>query len=637
MSEVKHKPEATALSADAKAAGTLGAPADKARIDYRAKGSILAPLKSLQFFGRPPVTEPIEPRPASANYRGFHLNDWDSCIGCSTCQKVCDNAAITMVEVPGLPHDPEQGLRNLRPAIDYGRCCWCALCVDLCPTGSIALSREYVHTCKDAELDSYFMLPDGNGIHGVPYDVGWGKHSESDLIAHQRVQMPELAPETRGDNFNEIVAGYDSNQAVIEASRCVQCGMCFDACPTHMNAPEYIRAIWQGDNEEAVRQIYRTNPFSNTCGRVCTHRCETACSIGHRGEPVAIRWLKRYAMDAVSTDRIKAIVGESKPGFISGKRVAVVGAGPAGLTAAFDLAKQGHEVVVYEAMPAAGGMTRYGIPYYRLPAAMLDRDVDVIESLGVRIQYNTRIGKDITMAQLHEDFDAVMLAIGLWVGRSTGVKGSDSSQVYRAVDLLREVADGEEIKVPEQAVVIGGGNVAMDIARTLGRLQRQRYGKLDVTMTALEDLAHFLADPDEIKEASEEGIRILPARGPQEIIHEHGLITGLRTWGVRSIFDAKGRFAPQYDPNDEQFHPSDMVIEAIGQRTDIDLLGEALTEELEWNRGRLKVDEDFRTSQDWLWAAGDMVHGPDVVTAVADGHRVAASINSVLSTVEQSA
>lgn len=605
------------------------------KIDYQDKGSILAPLKALQFFGRQPVTAPLDPRPASANYRGFHLNDWETCIGCSTCQKVCDNAAITMVEVPGLPHDPEQGLRNLRPAIDYGRCCWCALCVDLCPTGSIALSREYVHTCKDDALDSYFMLPDNKGIHGVAYDIGWGKHAESDLIAPERVTMQELSPQARADNFDEIVAGYDSNQAIIEASRCVQCGMCFDACPTHMNAPEYIRAIWQGDNEEAVRQIYRTNPFSNTCGRVCTHRCETACSIGHRGEPVAIRWLKRYAMDAVSTARIKEIVGESRPSFVSGKRVAIVGAGPAGLTTAFDLAKQGHEVVVYEAMPAAGGMTRYGIPYYRLPSDMLDRDVEIIESLGVRIQYNTRVGQDVSMEQLHDEFDAVMLAVGLWVGRSTGVKGSDSSQVYRAVDLLREVADGQEIKVPKQAVVIGGGNVAMDIARTLGRLQRQQFGQINVTMTALEDLAHFLADPDEIKEAGEEGIRILPARGPQEIIHEQGLISGLRTWGVNSIFDDQGRFAPQYDEQDEQIYPADMVIEAIGQRTDVDLLGAHLTEALEWNRGRLKVDDGFRTSAEWLWAAGDMVQGPDVVTAVANGHRVAASINSYLAIREQ--
>ncbi len=606
-------------------------------IEHGDKGSVLNPLKSLLFFARKPVTESLDPRPASANYRGFHLNDWELCIGCSTCQKVCDNAAITMVRVPGLPEDPARGIRNLRPAIDYGRCCWCALCVDLCPTGSIALSREYVHTCVDSELGSYFILPDSKGIHGTPYPKGWAKSEDADLVALERQPMPEAAPEARIDNFDEIVAGYDANQAIIEASRCVQCGMCHDACPTHMHAPEYIRAIWKGDLEQAVREIYRTNPFAHTCGRVCTHRCETACSVGHRGTPIAIRWLKRYAMDAVAPERVKEIAAEGKAKYLTGKRVAIVGAGPAGLTAAFDLVKQGHEVTVYEAQAEAGGMTRYGIPYYRMPAAMLDRDVDVITALGVRIQYGTRVGKDVTMQQLQSEYDAVVLTIGLWMGRSTRVPGSDHKKVARAVDLLRAVAAGVKITVPRSAVVIGGGNVAMDIARTLARLQKQKYGEVQVTLTALEDLEHFLADPDEIKESREEGIQILDARGPQEILVEKTKVQGLRTWRVLSIFDAQGRFAPSYDEADEQIYPADMVVEAIGQAADVDLLGEELKEALEWSRGRLKVDERGRTNLDWLWAAGDMVRGPDVVSAVADGHRVAASINEYLSVQEKAA
>jgi len=608
------------------------------QIDPNDSGGILAPLKNLQFFGRKAVTVPLEPRPASANYRGFHLNDWQLCVGCSTCQKVCDNAAITMVEIPGLPEDPARGVRNLRPAIDYGRCCWCALCVDLCPTGSISLSREYVHTCTDPELDSYFVLPDANGIHGVAYDTGWAKSEQSDLVALERTAMPETAPEARIGNFDEIVAGYDRNEGIIEASRCVQCGMCHDACPTHMNAPEYIRAIWQNDLEEAVRQIYRTNPFAHTCGRVCTHRCETACSVGHRGQPIAIRWLKRFAMDQLSHERVKEIAAEGKQSAPSGKRIAIIGAGPAGLTAAYDLALQGHAVKVFEAMGAAGGMTRYGIPYYRLPADKLDQDVDVITSLGVEIQYDTRVGRDPTMEQLRDEYDAVLIAVGLWMGRSTRVKGADADGVHRAVELLRTVADGGEIPVPERAVIIGGGNVAMDIARTLARLQQQRHGRVAITLTALEDLSHFLADPDEIKEAREEGVEILDARGPQEVVLDgNGRASGLRTLKVLSIFDEQGRFAPKYDDTDEVIHAGDMIVEAIGQAADIDLLGEALTEQLEWNRGRLKVDEQLRTSADWLWAAGDMVRGPDVVSAVADGHRAAASIHDHLCIREQAA
>ncbi len=241
------------------------------------------------------------------------------------------------------------------------------------------------------------------------------------------------------------------------------------------------------------------------------------------------------------------------------------------------------------------------------------------------------------MAQLQTDYDAVVIAVGLWMGRSTRVPGSDHQDVRRAVDLLRSVAAGEEIAVPRSAVVVGGGNVAMDIARTLARLQRRDYGQVKVIVTALEDRAHFLADPDEIKEALEEGIVIHDAHGPQHVVMDQDRVTGLKTWKVLSIFDEQGRFAPKYDDGQELIHEGEMVVEAIGQAADVGLLGEELKESLEWNRGRLKVDEAGRTSADWLWAAGDMVRGPDVVSAVADGHRVAASINEYLALQEKAA
>ena len=600
-------------------------------IPYKYQGSILNPLKALGFFARKPVTEPLQPRDASANYRGFHVNDWELCIGCSTCQKVCDNAAITMVRIPGLPEDPVKGVRNERPAIDYGRCCWCGLCVDICPTSSISLTREYVHTCREDELDSYFILPDPNGIHGEYFPKGWAKTEDADLVDLDLQPMHEMDADTRIDSFAEIVDGFTEQNAIVEASRCVQCGMCHDSCPAHMHAPEYIRHIWEGNVEAAVREIYRTNPFAHICGRVCTRRCEAACSIGRRGDPVAIRWLKRYAMDAVSAERIREIAAEGKVDYLSGKKVAIIGAGPAGLTAAFDLVKKGHEVNVFEALDKPGGMTRYGIPEYRLPYDRLDADVEVITSLGVNIQYNTRIGSDIIMADLERDYDAVVVAIGLQQGRSTRIPGSDHPQVHSAVSLLRKITLNEAFEVPRSAVVIGGGNVAMDIARSLARKQKTLFGEVNMTVAALEDFDHFLADQDEIRESREEGIELLDSRGPKDcVINAAGQLTGLATFGVISIFDADGRFAPRYDEADEQLHNADMVIEAIGQMTDVSLLGEALTERLEWNRGRLQVDEKGRTSESWLWSAGDMVNGPDVIHAVADGHRVAASIEEQL-------
>ncbi|MBU1666375.1 MAG: FAD-dependent oxidoreductase, partial [Gammaproteobacteria bacterium] len=407
-------------------------------------------------------------------------------------------------------------------------------------------------------------------------------------------------------------------------------------CPTHMHAPEYIRAIWQGQIEEAVRLIYETNPFAHVCGRVCTRRCEDACSIGKRGEPIAIRWLKRYAMDAVPHERIKQIAGAGKATTASGRRVAIVGAGPAGLTAAFDLAKKGHAVTVFEALAQPGGMTRWGIPEYRLPYDRIDRDIDVIRSVGVDIRCNVKIGQDITLEELRETHDAVLIALGLQQGRQTRIPHSEHEKVFRAVDLLNKITAGEPFELPHCAVVIGGGNVAMDIARSLARMQKQQYGQVDVVVTALEDQQHFMADPDEIKEALEEGIVIRDNCGPQGCeISAGGKLIGLKTWKVLSIFDEHNRFAPSYDPAGETIHACDTVIEAIGQFSDTSLLGDALTEALEWNRGRLKIDAAGRTSEPWLWAAGDMVNGPDVVTAVADGHRVAASIHAAMAVMEK--
>ena len=602
------------------------------KINYNDKGSILNPLKSLQFFARKAVTEKLEPRPASSSYRGFHINDLDKCIGCSSCQKICDNAAITMVEVPSIKEDASKGLRNLRPAIDYGRCCWCALCVDVCPTSAIEMTREYVHVCDGDETDSYFVFPKETGIHGDSYEKGWTKTVDSDLLDRERRPMAEMLPEARINNFDEIVEGFSLELAVEEASRCVDCGLCEDACPAHMHAPNYIRSIYEGNLEQAVEWMYETNPFSHVCGRVCTHICETACALGHgESQPIAIRWLKRFAMDNVSKTKVKQIAKKGKSRKKSGKSVAIIGAGPAGLTCAFDLVKKGHKVTVYEALPKAGGMMRYGIPNYRLPEEKLDQDIEVIESVGVKIICNTRIGQDISMNELHKNNDAVVVSIGLQDGRSTRVSGSDNKDVVKAVDLLRMIPKGDKFKVPKAAVVIGGGNVAMDIARSLARLQKQKFNAVNVTVSALEQLGEtFLADDEEVIEATEEGVTILDSRGPKQCVIKNGRLDGLETVKVISIFDQKGRFAPKYDDSDLQFHKAEMVVEAIGQSSNITILGEDLIEELDWNRGRIKIDKNGSTSVDWLWSAGDMVKGPDVITAVADGHLVANDIDTFL-------
>jgi glutamate synthase (NADPH/NADH) small chain len=594
------------------------------------KGSALRPLKALANLFREPATLPMKPRPAAASYRGFHLNDWQLCIGCGTCQEICDNAAIRMVHIPDLPADPKKGIKPRRPAIDYGRCCWCALCVDICPTGSLSLSREYIHVSRD--LDTYLILPDEKGMHAKGFEKGWAKSDTSDLLDHTRQEMPTLAASEAVQGFAELAGGYDAQAAILEASRCIQCGMCHDACPTGMHAPEYIRAIWEGDREQAVAEIYRTNPLPHVCGRICTHRCETACSVGRRGEPVAIRWLKRHAMESLEPEVVRDIALAGKARRASGKRVAIIGAGPAGLTAAFDLARHGHAVTIYEARPQPGGMMRYGIPEYRLPYASLDADIDVIRASGVELRCGVAVGRAITMQQIRDESDAVMLATGLWLPRSTRVPGADHPRVLSAIHVLEAITRGEDIDVPERAVVVGGGNVAFDVARSIARKQKARYDRVAVDVLALEDRDHMLADEEEVTEAAREGVQLFNSWGPRRIELQDGGITGLETVRCVSLLDSQGRFHPRYDDATVVVHAADTIVEAIGQAADTSYLGGELTEALEWNRGRLSVDRSGRTSEPWLWAAGDMVEGPDVVHAIAAGHRAAASMHEYLST-----
>jgi len=288
-------------------------------------------------------------------------------------------------------------------------------------------------------------------------------------------------------------------------------------------------------------------------------------------------------------------------------------------------------VKIYEALPDSGGMARYGIPEYRLPYDQIDADINYIKSLGVEIQFNTKVGEDISLEQLHSDYDAVFAGTGLHLGRSTRIPGSDNKRVYFATDLLREVTLGNEIDVAEKIVVIGGGNVAMDITRTLARLQNQKFGKVQVLATSLETEDIMPADREEVVEAREEKAIIDPGWGPKEIEISNGKIKGLHVVKCLSVFDEEGRFNPKFDEDQKKFFEADMIVESIGQGMDLSYLSEDVKSGLKFDpRGRIQVNENFQSDLKWLFVGGDIIEGPDVIHGIANGHIAAKAIDKFL-------
>ncbi len=573
------------------------------------------------------IVDPLN-REAAPRYRGFHKNDMNKCIGCGSCEEICQNAAIDLVSL--VDQKTIEGNSGLRPRIDYGRCCWCALCVDICPTGSLSMSNSYIWVDEDPEV--FRFIPGYDKKKWNDSEKGYQSSEDLQLLDYERVHMEELHPDQRDFSFVEIVKGYTKEKAVKEAERCLECGICVATCPAHMDIPNYIKAIRENDLEEALRIMYQTNPLPEICGRICTHKCETSCALQNRGEAIAIRWLKRYIADQIPSEMYKKILGtETLEDKNLNKKVAIVGSGPAGLSAAYYLALIGYQIVIFEQFPQAGGMMRYGIPEYRLPYSHIDKDIDYIRSLGVEFRFNTCIGKDISLDELHSKFDAVFVATGLHIGRSTRIPGSDHPRVYYATDLLREITIGNDIDLAEKIVVIGGGNVAMDITRSLARLQKIKFNKVDILATSLETEDIMPADREEIIESREENAIINPGWGPKSIEIVDGKIMGLHVVKCLSVFDETGRFSPRFDESQTEFFTADMIVESIGQGMDLSYISDSLKHDLKFDpRGRIAVNEDFQSSLDWLFVGGDIVQGPDVIHGIANGHIAAKAIDKLL-------
>jgi len=400
---------------------------------------------------------------------------------------------------------------------------------------------------------------------------------------------------------------------------------CRAACPVHADVRGYIELIARGRYREALDLIREALPFPSVCGRICHHPCEQECRRCDLDQPAAIRDLKRFVAEYDYPD-----APEFAPPKQDKAKVAVVGAGPAGLAAALDLAKLGYRPTVFERAPVAGGVMATAIPTYRLPREVIQKDIDAIDAQGVEIKTGVEVGKDVTLDDLRSrDFKAVIIAVGLSKSRGLPIPGADAARVQLALPFLEEFAFDRKPDMGSSVIVIGGGNVAIDVARSA-----VRGGAEQVRMVCLESEDEQPAWDWETGEALDEGIEISHRLGPVRVVVDDGAVGGVEFRKVLSVFDADGRFAPEYDDADLTTYDCDTVVFAIGQASDLSFLDgtDVTTDE----RGRLVFDrESARASASDVFACGEVVTGPGAaVEAVASGQRTARAVDQFLRGVE---
>jgi formate dehydrogenase (NADP+) beta subunit len=443
---------------------------------------------------------------------------------------------------------------------------------------------------------------------------------------------------------------------------------CMQACPVHTQAGRYVSLIAEGRYEEAYRYAREPNPFASICGLVCSHPCETACRRGTFDAPISIRALKRFLTERHGPEsRSPVDLLLEKPKVTRPEKVAVVGSGPAGLAAAHDLALLGYAATIFEAAPVPGGMLHLGIPEYRLPRDVLQAQIREILALGPELRLNSRLGKDFSLADLRaQGYPAILLGLGLHRSRDLPVPGHEMDGVVKGVDFLLNVNLGYRLSIGKRVVVIGGGNVAIDVARAALREQQRltlealstsllpdslssveldlamkelmdvsraalRMGAREVHLVCLESRAEMPAFEEEIEQGAEEGLKIHPSLGPKRFVGTDGRVSGVETIRCTSVFDAQHRFNPTFEAGTENVIPCDTVILAIGQTSDLSFLSPS--DGVETTRqGTIKVDPaTLQTTAPGIFAAGDIAFGPRaVINTVADGKKAAEEIDRYL-------
>lgn len=397
---------------------------------------------------------------------------------------------------------------------------------------------------------------------------------------------------------------------------------CVNACPAGIDIPGYLRFIAQGDPVEAYKLILEKVPFPAVLGRICTHPCENHCRRREVNESISICGLKRYAADRASALPSISLKAEKD----TGHRVAVIGAGPAGLTAAFYLRKKGHHVTLFEGRSKPGGMMRYGIPSYRLPEEILDKEIDRILGLGIVLKTDKKLGKDFDLDQLKKNhFEAIFIAIGLQLSRKMELEGLEQNNILWGVDFLREINEGREIPLSGKVVVVGGGNGALDAARVAKRL-----GAEEVLVLYRRSRAEMPAIESEVIEAEREGVEFQFLVGPVRVLKSGGRLTGICCrWMELGEADASGRPAPIPIEGSDFEISADHLIMAIGQSLERD----GLTDKIQFSSfGTLSVHPDtLKTNIEGIFAGGDIARGPgSVIEAIEAGRRGASSIDQYL-------
>jgi glutamate synthase (NADPH/NADH) small chain len=457
----------------------------------------------------------------------------------------------------------------------------------------------------------------------------------------ERHEVPTRAAVIRMMDFREVSLGYSQALAMEEAERCLDCRnpRCIDGCPVRVNIPRFIERLASGDLAGAADSLLGDNALPCVTGRVCPQetQCEGLCIRGKKGEPVAVGALERFVADWAMEHRDELTTRRDPD---VGRRVAIVGSGPAGLTAAGELARSGHAVTVYEAFHAPGGVLIYGIPEFRLPKDIVAREVDRLRDLGVRFEVNAIVGKTWTLRELRQDFEAVFVAVGAGLPVFMGIPGEELKGVYSANEYLTRVnlmgafrADSDTPVLHRQrVVVVGGGNVAMDAVRTARRL-----GAQEAVICYRRGKDELPARREEVHHAEEEGVRFELMAAPLEVLgNEEGWVTGLRCQMMElGEPDESGRRRPRPIPDSEYVLECDMVVVAIGTRSNPMLTSSE--PDLRINQwGYLVVDDDGMTSVPGIFAGGDIVRGAaTVILAMGDGKRAAGAIERYLDTVAE--